>query len=173
MKSNGRRVYTVGIAAFLVGLLGGGFLFGNLLHESSHALACLLFGLPYLLSWGQVVYARSPDPLVNFFVRLAGGAGQASFSLLLFWYATMLEKRVLIRTVQNLKRSLDLSMLFGFELAFLTIAFHGIITGIVESLFYQSYLQTYDNFLIWGTIVLICGITSFVILYERPSRLLK
>jgi len=115
MKSIGWRIYAVGIAAFLVGLLGGGFLFGVLLHESSHALACLLFGLPYRLSWGQVVYARSQNPLVNFFVRFAGGAGQALFSLFFFWCATIWRKRVLTRSVPDLKRSLDLSMLFGFE----------------------------------------------------------
>jgi len=82
MTSIGWRLYAAVIAAFLLGLIGGGFLLGNFVHEISHAMACLLFGLPHSLSWGQVVYLESPDPLVNVFVRLAGGMGQALFSLL-------------------------------------------------------------------------------------------
>jgi len=161
----------------LLGLSIGGFLLGNLLHESSHAMACLLFGLPYSLSWGQVVYAESPNPVVNIFVRLAGGMGQALFSLLFFLYArrylTMQKTKVTFQKIFNGRRLPEIGLLFGFELAFLTIAFHGVITGIVEGLFYQSYVQTCDNLLIWGTIVLLCGIISFYILYKRQSGFLK
>jgi len=47
MRTTEWAFYTVGIAAVLMGLSIGGFLFGSLVHESSHAIICLLFGLPY------------------------------------------------------------------------------------------------------------------------------
>ena len=147
---------------------------GTLVHESGHAIVCLLFRLPYSWSWSQVVYLRSPNPLVNNFVGLAGGMAQALFSLLFFWYVITLEKKVLVQSLYNKlfkeRRSPKRSILFGFELAFLTIAFHGVINGIWEGLFYQSYDQIHDNFLVWGTIILLCGIISFYILCKRQSR---
>lgn len=175
MKSTDWRSYAAGIAAgiaaVLVGLFFGGFVFGMLVHESGHAIVCLLFGLPYSWSLTRVVYVRSQNPLVNNLVGLAGGMAQASFSLLFFWYVTTLEKKVLVQSFYNEllkeRRSPKRSILFGFELAFLTIAFHGAITGIWEGLFYQSYEQIHDNFLVWGTIILLCGIIAFYILYKR------
>lgn len=161
-----RTFYAAGIAAALVGLLFGDLIFGMLVHESSHAMVCLLFGLPYSWSWTQVVYLRSANPVVNHFVGLAGGMAQAFFSLLFSWYIITLEE-VIVGRLSNERRSPKQSILFGFELAFLTIAFHGVINGIWEGLFYQSYEQIHDNSLLWGTIIFLCGVISFYILYKR------
>lgn len=177
MKAHDLMFYMAGVAAVVIGLSAGGFVFGMLVHESSHAIVCLLFGLPYSWSLTQVVYETSPEPLVNNLVGLAGGMGQALFSLLFFWCTlvllTKLKDKVLWPKVLNGKKSPLVSILFGFEVAFLTIAFHGIITGIVEGLFYQIYEQTHDNLLLWGTMLVLCGIVSFFILYKRQSRFLK
>lgn len=64
--------YVAGVAAVVIGLSAGGFVFGMLVHESSHAMVCLLFGLPYSWSLTQVVYETIPEPLVNNLVGLAG-----------------------------------------------------------------------------------------------------
>jgi len=171
MKTTDWTFYATGIAAVLVGFFVGGFLFVMVVHESSHAMVCLIFGLPFSWSLSQVVYVRSPNSLVNILVRLAGGVGQAFFSLLFFWFVITLDKKVLVQKLFNERKSPKRSILFGFELAFLAIAFHGVINGIWEGLFYQSYEQIHDNLLVWGIIVLFCGIISFYILYKCQSRL--
>lgn len=76
--------FFAGIASILVGFLLGGYVFlGRIVHETCHGMACLLLGVPVLsLSWDKAVYLTSPNPLVNTFIRLAGGMGQALFSLL-------------------------------------------------------------------------------------------
>jgi len=171
MKTTDLIPWVTGYVAFLIGLFLGVFFFGMLIHESSHAIICLLFQLPFSWSLTQIVYIRSPNPLVNILVGLAGGMGQALFSLFFFWYSTFLEKRILAKNFFNKlfreRRLPILSILFGFEVAFLTIAFHGVINAIWEGLFYRSYVQIHDVFVLWWAIILICGLISFYIIYRR------
>jgi len=167
--------YLMGIAAVSIGISLGGPFIGMLIHENSHAIACLMFGLPYSWSLTHVVYVISPDPLVNIIVRLAGGLGQALVALLLFWYATKLEKtfssRILFKQLLDEKRSPIRSMFYGFELALLTIAFHGIVTGIWEGFFFESYTENIHNYFLLVPIILLCGILSFYIIYRRYNSI--
>ena len=163
--------YAAGIAAFLTGLFLGAFLFGMVIHESSHAIVCILFGLPYSWSLTHVVFVSSPDPLVNILVGLAGGIGQALVSLFFFWYATTWEKRTFVKSLSDFRRPPLLSMVFGFQLAFLTIAFQGIVNAIWEGLFHQSYEQIYANILLWSTVLVFSGTISLYIVYRRYLRL--
>ena len=163
--------YAAGVGAFLIGLSLGGFLFGMVAHENSHVIVCLLFGLPFSYSLTQVVYVTSSNPSVNILVGLAGGIGQTLFSLFFVWYATTWEKRAFVKSLSDFRRPSLLSMVFGFELAFLTIAFHGIINAIWEGLFYQSYVQIHANIILWSTILVFSGIISFYIVYRRYLRL--
>ena len=167
MQTTNWSFYAAGIGAFLIGLSIGGFLFGMVVHENSHAIVCILFGLPFLWSLTQVVYVKSLNPLVNILVGLAGGTGQAVFSLFFLWYATTWEKRAFVKSLSDFRRPPLLSMLFGFELAFLTIALHGILNAIWEGLFYQSYVQIYANVILWAIILVFSGIISFYIVYKR------
>jgi hypothetical protein len=177
------RFYFVAILAFLIGLVLGGFIFGRLIHEIfGHALVCYLFGLQYHFSLNEIIYGRpqvefmpSYDPLINLLVRLGGGLAQASFSMLFFGLVEIgmrSEKfvgRMFWPKFFNEERSPILGIFLGFELSLLTIAFHGIVTALVEGFFYEYYVATADNLLIWIPIVLLCGIMSFLILYKFRS----
>jgi len=165
----------MGVASVSIGISLGGPFIGMLIHENSHAIACLMFGLPYLWSLTHVVYVASPDPLVNIIVRLAGGLGQALVALLFFWYVTKLEKhfssRIFFKQLLDEKKSPIRSMLYGFEIAFLTIAFHGIITGVWEGFFFESYSKNVHNYFLLVPIILLCGIVSVYIIYRRYNRI--
>jgi len=165
------RFYAAGVVAFLFSLPAIGFLFGMVIHESGHAIACLFFGLPYSLSWTQVVYATNQDPLINTIIGLAGGGSQALFSLLFFGCTTLFEKRLLFRSIFEMRRSPKLSAVFGFEAAFLMVGFHGIANGIWEGLLYQHYSQNYSNPVLTGVLLLASFIFSMYIVYTRFKRL--
>lgn len=165
MNRNSRLPLIAGVVATIIGFSIGGPVFEVLAHESSHAVVCLLFRLPYSWSWNEVVYVRSPNNLVNLAVRLAGGMGQSSFSLLFFWYLGQFERKFLAGK-SNETKSYVHNIVFGFRLAFLTISFHGIITGLVEGLLYEVYAQTHDNIFLWGLVVVLCGIISFRVLHK-------
>jgi hypothetical protein len=173
MKTPNWKATPLGIAAFLLGFSFIGLFAGMLVHEEGHAVLCILYGLPFSWSLAHVVYERSPNPLINITIGLAGGFAQALSSLILLWFAINLEKNFLHAESVTDKKHLKQGVFFGFELAFLTITFHGIINGIWEGLFYQSYEQLYDNLLVWGAIIILCGSTSYYALYRRPFRFLK
>lgn len=140
--------------------------FGALIHETGHALACLLLGLPFYMTSTSVVYAHAhPNSPAGILVGLAGGLLQALFSLILFWFATIWEKKVLFKKASDFKR-LKLFMVFGAKVGFLTMTFKAAINGILEGLFYQSYLQIHSDATFWARIIFICGIISFIIFFK-------
>lgn len=172
MKIANWPFYVGGFGSLLSGFSLGSFIFGMVAHENSHVIACLVFGLRiHSYSLTHVVYEGSPNPLVNTSVRLAGGIGQTLLSLLFFWYATTLEGRGLRQTL--FKKTLDsrnspiLGIVFGFELAFLTVAFHGVVNGIWEGFFFGNYSQLHDSVVLWAIIVLFSAINSFYIIRRR------
>ena len=162
-----KTLYAVGTGTFLVVFPAASFLFGMVIHESSHAIICLSLGLPYSWSLTQVVYLTSSDPLVNTVVRLAGGAGQALFSFASFCLVTLFEKRIQRSFLIESQRALGLGVVFGIEIALLTVAFHGIANGIWEGLFYPHYSQNYNNNLWTAVILLPSLLPSSYIVFQR------
>lgn len=165
------RFYAAGIVAFSFSMPAIAFLFGMVLHENGHAIACLLCGLPCSWSLTQVVYETSRNLLTNIVIGLAGGASQALFSFVFFWYTTHFEKRLLFKNIFEMQRSPKLSMVFGFEAAFLTVAFHGVVNGIWEGLFYQHYSQSYNNTVLTGALLLTSFMLSLYVVFARFKRL--
>jgi hypothetical protein len=154
-------IYGLVFGSFIFSFFLGGFLFGMVAHENSHALTCMVFGLrirAYSLS--QVVYEASPNPIVNTVVGLAGGAGQALTSFISCWYLTMLEKRVFGKPPYS-------NMVLGFELGFLTIAFHGVINAVWEGFFFEHYGQQHGNLILTLIIALFSLFTAAIVLGIR------
>lgn len=130
-------IYAMGIAITVLAFIFGAFLFGSVAHETSHAIVCLLFGLPFSWSLTQVTFMASSDPWVNTLVKLAGGMGQALVSLLFVWYLLILEKYALRKSPDAL-RLFTRSIFFGFELSFLTIGLQGVVNGVWEGFFFSK-----------------------------------
>ncbi len=177
LKSINLPLFFGGLSSFIIGLILSSFLLGMIVHENSHVLACLVFGLQiesYSLSY--VTYVVSPNVLVNIIVRLAGGIGQALVSLLFFWNIVNLEGRAFRKTffenLFNNKNPPILGPVFGLELAFLTIAFHGIVNAIWEGFFFENYELLHDNTILWGLIILGSTIVSIFILKKRYQILI-
>ncbi len=166
----------VGALAFFAGLILFGVFLGEFVHEVSHTVAILIFGLP-IESWSltNITYLASPNPAVNVIVRVAGGTGQALISVILFWYATTWEKRTAASTtwakVFHTRQPLKLSVLFGFEVTFLAMAFHGVVTAIWEAFLAQSYEQLHNDVFIWVAIILSGAALSAYIVYRRYQKL--
>lgn len=176
MKSTKWPFYLGVSSSLLIGFVMGSFIFGMLVHESSHAIACLIFGLrieSYSLT--HVTCYGSSDSFVSTSVKLAGGVGQALSSLLFFWYATTFEKRALTRVV--FRKAIDsrnspiLGIVLGFEAALLIVAFHGVVNGIWEGFFFDNYSRFYSNVLLSAIIILFGGIISFLVVRRRYRRL--
>jgi hypothetical protein len=167
------------IGAVLVGLVGGGFFFGMIIHEESHAVACLLFRVP-IVSWSfdRVVYETSPSNYVNVLIGLAGGLGQALASLVFFLYARSYlvkygKNTILQKEGFEERSSILADFTFGFEASFLAIAFHGIINSLVEGFFHDIYVGIHSDSLIWlGILALSLAVASFI-LYSHQHIYLK
>jgi hypothetical protein len=167
------------VSAALIGLMLGGILFGMIAHEESHAVACLIFGCK-IASWSldNVSYLPSTNETVNILVRLAGGLGQALFSFIFFfWLWSYFEKQVAPKSVCQVfemkKLQILPSVVFGFELAFLAIAFHGIVSGLVEGFMFDFYAQNHANLSVWMTVIALCIVSAFGVLYARQNKYLK
>ncbi len=141
----------------------GFFLFGAIAHESSHALMVRIFGLPFKYSLAQVIYdSTNASEIAKTLIGFAGGIGQAVTSLISFWLVTCLEKR---------KVNLFL-LAIGFEIAFLSIAFMGIINSVWEGFFYSSYVDYYSSSTIFSVEIILSMVTSaYIIKKWRGKRI--
>jgi hypothetical protein len=153
---------------FFPALFLGIILFGFILHESWHAVFCLVFGIPYSLSLTRVSFNPSPNPAVNTLIYLSGGIGAAFVSLLSFWLLTEIEKMLATKQGSSQKRQYSLlGMLFSSEIVFLAMGFQGLINGIWEGLFTSSYSRIYDNSVIWDSVLVGSLLLAFVINFLR------
>lgn len=141
------RVLTLTFA-FIVGLFVGVFLFGQLVHEESHALAAWLFKVPFVYSSTHV----DTIPLTgipNLSIGLAGGFGEAIVGSLFFWLMTLIEKQ----------KGRWFWGAVGFEIAFLALVFTGITNAIWEGIFNQSYKLNFNN----STAILILFVSMLIL----------
>lgn len=168
MEKTNRIFYLFAALAFFPTLLSGILFFGFVVHESGHAFLCLVFGVPYSFSLTQVGFDPSPNIAVNTLIYLGGGIGEAFVSFLFFWFFTQIEKMLISKRPWIKKRAhVLLGMLFGSEIVFLAMGFHGFVNGVWEGLFTASYSRIYDNFLIWNSILAGSLLVAFVINFLR------
>jgi hypothetical protein len=134
---------------------------GMLIHEGAHAIMAIAFGLR-IYSWDltHVTYETSSNPIVNTIIGLAGGTAQALSSLLLLW---------LIVRIENLyvQKPLNRWRFLGIKSGVLTVVFNGVITAIWEGFFYESYIQTYNNQLLEGTIWILSSVVALCFFYKQ------
>jgi hypothetical protein len=132
MKAHFRIIILM--ATLFVGLPIGVFLFGQLVHEESHALACLFFKVPFIFSSSHV----DTIPLTgipSMVIGLSGGIGEALVSLLFFRLMTIIEKQ----------KGKWFWGAIGFEIAFLAMVFTGVANSIWEGFFNKSYQANFNN----------------------------
>lgn len=152
---------TLSLAIF-TGLILCFLLFGSVIHESSHALMCQLFGSPYNYSLFQVSYDSSfVSPIENTIIRLAGGLGQMMFSLIFFCILYLFNSR-------NEKWFL---IIVGFKIALLVNVFWGFTLLLWEGFFNDSYIK-YGNNIITSLIMLV-SLTGFSISILKKCRELE
>lgn len=176
MKIATRTFYIVVIASSLLGFCGGAFIFGMVVHENSHAIACLLLRVRiHSYSIYQVVYETSSDPRVNVLIGVSGGIGQALFSFFFFWYVTTWEKRIFMeifsKKLMGFKKTEKLGVLLGFEISFFALFLHGIVNAIWEGFFYSNYLEFHDNLALIAIILFFCLLVSFLVSRKRYLQL--
>jgi hypothetical protein len=160
--------YLSAAVAFFPALFLGIVFFGFIVHESWHAVFCLIFGIPYSFSLIRVNFDPSPNPAVNTLIYLGGGIGAAFVSLLFFWLLTEIEKMLITKQGSSQKRQHSLlGILFSSEIVFLAMSFHGFINGIWEGLFTSSYSRIYDNSVIWDSVLVGSLLVAFVINFLR------
>lgn len=142
------------IITISVGLCVGVVLFGMIVHENSHALACIFLKVPFTYSIFQVTPLLPVSGLTATIIGLSGGIGEALVSLFFFWLVTFCEKR-------NAKWFLGA---IGFEIAFLTMVFLGLTNSLWEGLFYNNYQLVYNNPAILSALFLsTLGISFYVV----------
>jgi hypothetical protein len=122
------------MVTLLIGLFIGIYFLGQIVHEESHALACILLGVPFIYSSTQV-NTIALSGFSGTVVGLSGGLGEALVALFFFWISTFFEKH---------KSNWFLAAI-GFEIAFLTFVFMGISNAIWEGLFNESYKMNFSN----------------------------
>jgi hypothetical protein len=124
------------LSSFLFPLFIGLIVFGAIIHESGHAIACGLFGCPYSISVSQVVYdSSSLNASANMLIRFSGGFFGAICCIISLFLASKGDK----------KGSYYSLALLGSELAFLSLAIFEVFTAIWEGAFYENYLVYYNN----------------------------
>jgi hypothetical protein len=156
MKNRNWVWVITGSLAFLSSYFFAVFFFGLIVHEASHALVCLIFGIPFAWSLTQTL------------IYLAGGIGESLASLICFWMLTKMENKPIAKLLSHQNR---LSMIFASELVFLAMGFHGFANGIWEGFFPASYAPIHNNAAIWDTIFAISLILAIAINYKRYSNL--
>jgi hypothetical protein len=172
------KVLTI-IATALIGFSTLGFLAGTIVHEESHAVACLLLGAPIASwSWDHVEYVRSSNNYVNVLIGLAGGFGQALFSFIFLFYFRYLlvkfEPKIAFQKVILEKRlTIIPSIFFGLEIVLLGTALHGIANSVVEGFFYDVYVQIHGDTTLWLALLAACSILAAVALYKRQGKYLR
>ncbi len=162
------RFYAVTFISFAAGLLAFGFIFGIVIHEVSHAIACLCLNIPIKsISMTGVSYTPSANPTANLIAGAAGGIGQAVLSLLVYMYLTKLETKVLPSFSASSRRSiLKAGIVFGSELALLPFALLGVVTAVWEGGFFLNYTQ-YNNSLVMAPIFVVCFLFSYYVISKR------
>ena len=171
MEKTNRDFYLFATVAFFPALLLGILFFGFVVHEVGHAFFCLVFGIRYSLSFTQVRFEASSNPAVNTLIFLGGGIGEAFAAFLFFLSFIQIEKLVISKQGRNWKRVYG--MLFGSEIIFLAMGFHGFVNGIWEGLFTASYSRIYDNLTVWIGILVGCLLIAFATNLSRVRRGLR
>ena len=175
----GKRIFLVtSYFAFACGLLIFGLLCGMIAHEESHAVVCLFFGFPIsYFSITHVVYSYpvSASSFSVLAVLLAGGIGQVLFSLLFFWALTKFERNAVLApiVVNTKKHSAKLGLIFGSEIAVLSIAFHGVANAIWEGFLNQNYQKNHNDVTASAFIISVCIVISVVLIIRRNKYFKK
>jgi hypothetical protein len=170
-KDNFKLFFATSCFAFACGFLIFG-LFGMIAHEESHAIVALAFGFPinyFSLTHVVFSYSASASNFSVLAVLLAGGCGQVLFALLFFWAFTKFEKDVVLKTMDFTSKtySVKLGLIFGSEIALLTIAFHGIINAVWECFLNENYQMHHGDVTITALLILLCIVISLIFIGKR------